>query len=312
MTMRTFYARLAVSVLCLLTLLVGTSLAQSPRGSIGGIITDPAGGLLAGVRVTISNEQTGSSFETISSHDGTYLAPQLLPGSYRVKAERAGFTQLMISHVQVNIDQAVVANLDLKVGDITETITVEAAVSLIDVESGSVGYVVQNRQIVDLPLNGRNVFDLLDLTPGSFRIGPASSIAGGRTLSASARLDGVFDSRGGLGIKNIEMSPPVDSMQEFKVHANSMSTEFGRTSSGLINATTKSGTNQYHGSVYEFLRNDLLDSRGWGVDEKAPLRRNQFGATFGGPIRKNKTLFFYNYDGFREHRADRVRDPAGW
>src|SRR5262249_55178943 len=101
----------------------------------------------------------------------------------------------------------------------------------------------------------------------------------------------------------IEMNPPVDSMQEFKVQTNNMSAEFGRATGGVVNATTKSGTNQFRGSVYEFLRNDILDSRGWGVDTKAPLRRNQFGGTFGGPIRQNRLFFFYNYDGRREHRG---------
>ncbi len=281
------------------------SLAQGLRGSIGGTVTDAGGDALAGVEVTVINEATGSTVQVISAPDGSYRAPQLLPGLYRLKATLSGFRVLNAEHVQVNMDQAVLIDLRLEIGELTETITVEGAAAAVNTESGSVGYVVQNRQILDLPLNGRNVFDLVNLTPASFRIGTGGhlSIAGGRTAATSARLDGVINSRGGLGNDNVEISPPIDSMQEFKVQVNSMSAEFGRTSAGLIDATTKGGANQFHGSVYEFLRNDLFDSKGWGVDQKAPLRRNQFGGTIGGPIRKNQTFFFYNYDGSRERRG---------
>jgi len=303
MQIKLFPWRVAFTALCLLLLFPGALLAQGQRGSIGGTITDAAGSALAGVRVSVINEETGSAFEALSADDGTFLAPQLLPGFYRLQAELAGFRQLKVEHVQVNIDQAVALNLRLEVGQVTETVTVEGAAALLNTEQGAVGHVVQNRQIVDLPLNGRNAFDLVNLTPASFRLNGFVSIAGGRTQAASAMLDGVINSRGGLGSENIEINPPIDSMQEFKVQANSMSAEFGRTSAGLINATTKSGGNKLHGSVYEFLRNDLFDSRGWNVDQKAPLRRNQFGATVGGPIRKNKSFFFYNYDGFRERRG---------
>jgi hypothetical protein len=294
--------RIALRVLCIEILFVG-GLAAQQRGSISGIITDPSGGVLPGVTVTVTNEGTGSAYKAVSLEHGTYLVPQLLPGFYSVVAEVPGFKQLRVEHVQVNVDQSVAQNLQLEVGEISETVNVEGETALINTESSAVGHVVQNRQIVELPLNGRNVFDLVNLTPASFRRGGEVSIAGGRTSAATAMLDGVFNSRGGLGGENIEMSPPIDSMQEFKVQANNMSAEFGRSAAGVVNATTRSGTNEFHGSAYEFLRNDIFDSKGWGVDEKAPLKRNQFGATFGGPIKKNKSFFFYNYDGFRERRG---------
>src|SRR5262245_9500728 len=279
------------------------SLAQSASGSIGGTITDASGGVLVGVRVTVANAGTGWEFATVSDERGAYRAPQLLPGVYSVRAELAGFRQTQVADVQVNIDQAVARDLRLEVGQVTESMTVEGEALALNTESGSIGHVVQNRQIMDLPLNGRNAFDLVNLTPASFKIGETVSVAGGRTQAASALLDGIFNSRGGVGMEGIEISPPVDSMQEFKVQANSMSAEFGRSSGGIISATTRSGTNLFRGSVYEFLRNDLFDSRGWNVDEKAPLRRNQFGGTVGGPIVRNRTFFFYNYDGFRESRG---------
>ena len=278
--------------------------AQSQRGSIEGTVRDSSGAMLPGASITVTNAETGSVFRTLSGDSGAYVAPQLLPGFYNVTAELTGFKQLRIERVQVNVDSAVVLGLEMELGQINETVTVEGETALVNTESGALGHVVQNRQIVDLPLNGRNVFDLVNLTPGSFRLGGLISIAGGRTAGASAMLDGVYNSRGGLGQENIELSPPIDSMQEFKVQSNNMSAEFGRAAGGVVNATTRGGTNQFHGSAYEFLRNDLFDSQGWGVDQKASLRRNQFGATFGGPIRKNRSFFFYNYDGFRERRAE--------
>src|SRR6266508_3208085 len=161
----TFCLRIAASVLSSLVVLAGVSLAQGARGSIGGTIMDASGSVLVGVKVTVANAETGSSFESLSDEHGKYLAPQLLPGYYRVRAELAGFKQTQVERVQVNT------------------------------ESGSVGHVVQNRQINDLPLNGRNAFDLVNLTPASFRIGGAVSVAGGCTMTASALLDGAFNSR---------------------------------------------------------------------------------------------------------------------
>src|SRR5215510_3828412 len=303
MLKRAYCLRIFLSVFLWLVALAGPSLAQGARGSIGGTITDTSGKVLVGVKVTVANTETGSAFEAVTDQQGAYLAPQLLPGFYRVRAELTGFKQTLVERVQVNIDQAVALDLRLEVGQVTESVTVEGEALQLNTETGSVGHVIQNRQINDLPLNGRNAFDLVNLTPASFRIGGAVSVAGGRTMTASALLDGAFNSRGGLGQEGIEISPPIDSMQEFKVQANSMSSEFGRSAGGIINATTKSGTNKFRGSVYEFLRNDLFDSKGWNVDQKAPLRRNQFGATFGGPIRRNRSFFFYNYDGFRESRG---------
>lgn len=303
MGFRTFFRSPRWSAFCLHLFLSPLLLAQAQRGSIGGTITDPSGGVLPGVSVTATNEAMGSTYKTVSQDNGGYRIAQLLPGFYSVQAEAPGFKQLKVERVQVNVDQEVVLDLRLQVGNLSETVMVEGETALINTESSSIGHVVQNRQIIELPLNGRNVFDLVNLTPASFRLGGLVSIGGGRTAGASAMLDGAFNSRGGLGQENIEMSPPIDSMQEFKVQTNNLSAEFGRSAGGVVNATTKSGSNEFHGSFYEFLRNELFDSKGWGVDEKAPLKRNQFGATFGGPWKKNKSFFFYNYDGLRERRG---------
>ncbi len=175
----TFSLRIAASVFLWLVASAGVSLAQGARGSIGGTITDASGGVLAGVKVTVANTETGSSFESLSDQHGAYLAPQLLPGFYRVRAELAGFKQTQVERVQVNIDQAVALDLRLEVGQVTESVTVEGEALQLNTETGSVGHVVQNRQINDLPLNGRNAFDLVNLTPASFRVGGQVSVASG-------------------------------------------------------------------------------------------------------------------------------------
>ncbi|MFN7933428.1 MAG: carboxypeptidase regulatory-like domain-containing protein [Bryobacteraceae bacterium] len=277
--------------------------SQAQFGTLGGRATDSSAALMPGLNVTVTNADTGQSVTVTTNEMGVYLVPQLLPGTYDLKAEAAGFKTLVVKAIRVEINQNVTQDLTLEVGAVTESIAVKSTASMIDTVSGSVGHVVENKEILELPLNGRNVFDLVNLTPASFRIGGEVSIAGGRTSSASAMLDGVTNSRGGIGSQGIEINPPVDIMQEFRVEANGFSAQYGRSNAGIVNATTKSGTNEFHGVLYEFLRNDTLDSRGWNADDKAPLRRNQFGGSIGGPIKKNKSFFFYNLDAFVERRG---------
>src|SRR5213593_4568751 len=189
---------------CILLLIHAPLCAQSQRGSIEGTIRDSSGAILPGASITITNAETGSLFRTLSGDSGAYVAPQLLPGFYNVAAELTGFKQLRIERVQVNVDSAVVLDLKMELGQINETVTVEGETALVNTESGALGHVVQNRQIVDLPLNGRNVFDLVNLTPASFRLGGLVSIGGGRTAGASAMLDGVYNSRGARGAARSE------------------------------------------------------------------------------------------------------------
>ncbi|MBI3684206.1 MAG: TonB-dependent receptor [Acidobacteria bacterium] len=278
-------------------------LAQAQYGSIGGTVKDTTGAAVPGVAITIVNTGTGQATQVASGQDGRYLAPQLLPATYNVSVEHASFKRFTVTNVKVNINQNVEQDLTLEVGAVSESISVSSRSALLETVAGSIGHVVDNKEILELPLNGRNVFDLVNLTPGSFRRGGEVSISGGRTGSAAAMLDGVANSRGGIAAQNIEMNPPVDIMQEFRVEANSFSAQYGRSNAGIVNATTRSGTNEFHGVLYEFLRNDVLDSRGWNADVKAPLGRNQFGGSLGGPIARNRSFFFYNFDGFVERRG---------
>ncbi|MDP2999136.1 MAG: carboxypeptidase-like regulatory domain-containing protein [Bryobacterales bacterium] len=289
--------------------------AQAQYGSIGGRAADSSGAVIPGVTIAVTNAETGQSVRVASGPDGSFLAPQLLPGTYEIRVEHTGFKRLQVSGIRVEINQAVTQDLLLEVGAVTESVTVQSTAAMVDTVSGSVGHVVENKEILELPLNGRNVFDLVTLTPGSFRQGGEISIGGGRTSSAMAMLDGTMNSRGGIGAQGIEMDPPVDIMQEFRVETNSYSAQYGRSNAGQVNATTKSGSNAFHGVLYEFMRNDVIDSRGWSADIKAPLRRNQFGGSLGGPIIRNRTLFFYNADAFVERRGvvrTRTAPLAAW
>jgi len=291
--------RLVVSVF----LVVPGLFAQAQYGSIGGRAADSSGAVIPGVAIALTNAETGQSVRVVSGPDGSFLAPQLLPATYEIRVEHTGFKRLQVSGIRVDINQDVTQDLTLEVGAVTESVTVQSTAAMVDTVSGSVGHVVENKEILELPLNGRNVFDLVALTPGSFRQGGEISIGGGRTSSAMAMLDGTMNSRGGIGAQGIEMDPPVDIMQEFRVETNSYSAQYGRSNAGLVNATTKSGSNAFHGVLYEFMRNDVIDSRGWNSDIKAPLRRNQFGGSLGGPIIRNRTMFFYNADAFVERRG---------
>ena len=180
--------------------------------------------------------------------------------------------------------------------------------SLVNTASGQVATTIQMSHVLEMPLVSRNVFSLTNLATASRNDGGGLFLGGGHTRGVVALYDGINDTRGdsGLGNASTELTPPVDSVQEFTVAVVAMSAEYGRTSSGVVTAVTKSGTNRFHGNFYEFLRNDDFDALGWGNDSKPALRQNNFGATIGGPIRRNRTFFFYNYDGQREHNSNTV------
>jgi hypothetical protein len=190
-----------------------------------------------------------------SDPEGRYLIPQLLPGSYDLQVQHSGFKRLEVARIKVDVNQNVTWDLVLDLGAVSDRVSVNAQRVLVDTVSGSVSHVVDNKEILELPLNGRNVFDLVSLTPTAFRMGPNVSIGGGRTGAASPMLDGIYNSRGGLAPSNIEMNPPIDIMQEFRVEINNYSAQYGRSNGGIINATTKSGTNEFRGVLFEFLRN---------------------------------------------------------
>ncbi|MGH9673274.1 MAG: carboxypeptidase regulatory-like domain-containing protein [Bryobacteraceae bacterium] len=288
--------------------------AQGTRGTITGIVRDTSAAVVPGAAVTITNEETGSKVTVRSLGDGVYLAPQILPGNYAISVEHSGFKRTQIAGLKLDAASTLTQDLTLEVGSVTETMRVTGQSSLVETTSGEVGTTVSLGHVLEMPLVDRNVFNLINLTPGGYFVSTGQSrayINGGRGWETSGVLDGVGNNRGALGTQNIEMLPPVDSVQEFKVQASNYAADLGRSQGAAVVASTKSGTNAFHGTLYEFLRNDALDAKGWGVDTKPPLRRNNFGGNIGGPIRKNKAFFFYNYDGLRSRTGSSITRDAG-
>lgn len=300
MSLSTF-SRLLVAA-ALLAALASQAPSQT-LGTILGTATDNTGAVIPGVQVEITNEDQGTSNLVETQGDGTYYLPSVLPGSYSIRMESEGFRPHQVSNLRVEVGAVLTYDAVLEVGAITETVTVEAATPLVETSRGSLAAVVENKRVLELPLVNREVFDLIDLTPGAQRMrnsnragGGDVTIAGGRTRSAGVFIDGVVNSRTGIGATITELSPPVDAISEVRVEANAPTAEYGRSAAGFMNATTKSGTNEFHGSGYWFMRNDAFNARGWDARAKTKLRRNVPGGTFGGPIVKNKAFFFYNYD----------------
>jgi hypothetical protein len=265
-------------------------------GSITGTVKDPSGAVIPGAKVRAVNLATGVAEDVETQANGTYLTPPIAPGNYRVSATATGFKQAEIGGLKVDVNTTLTQDIVMEVGLVTETVKVDGQSTLVETTTGTVGTTVQMSHVMEMPLADRNVFTLVNLVPGAFYRGSEVSIGGGRTRSAAILVDGVTSSRGGLGAQQQDLTPPVDAMQEFKVEVSAMSAELGRTSAGAVNAVTRGGTNQFHGGVYEFLRNNAFDAAGWNADRKPPLRRNNFGGTVGGPIAKNRTFYFYNLD----------------
>lgn len=303
--------RKPVELLLALLLAASGIQAQVSLGAITGTVRDSSGAVIPGAKVEVVNEATGIGQTVETQANGVYLAPQLPPGDYLIGITATGFRQLSIASLKVDVGTTLTQDASLEIGQVTDTIRVEAQSNLVDTTSGAVGATIQTSYVLEMPLSSRNVFTLVNLVPGAFYRGADISLGGGRTRSAQILIDGVTSSRGGVAAQQVDLTPPVDSMQEFKVEVNGMGAENGRSSAGSVNAVTRSGSNNFNGSFYEFLRNDAFDAAGWNNDLKPPLRRNNFGATIGGPIRRNRTFFFYNYDGLRERNGNSTTRSVG-
>ncbi len=293
-------------------------LAQNTSGTIVGHVVDASGAIVPKATVTITNQETGETRELSTSDSGDFTAPLLKPGVYRVNVTQNGFQSATTSNITLQVDQTVRADSTLKVGGTSEIVSVSAAAVTLDTDSAAVGTVVSERQITQLPLNGRNFTDLIFLAPGAVQTtgeqsnrvnsGNAISVGGARTSSNGYTLDGT-------SIMDIKFNTPafnlsLDAIQEFKLQTKTYSAAYGY-SVNQITLSSKSGTNLLHGSVFEFLRNDYLDAKPYftqpGV-KGAPLHQNQFGYSLGGPViipklynGRNKTFFFANYEGQRIH-----------
>jgi len=285
--------------------------AQSFGASLLGNVTDASGAAIPNVSIAAVNSATNIRTETRSDGTGRYLITALQPGVYSLEASAPGFKKFVQSGIELAVAQQARVDILMTVGEITERITVEAAVANIDTSSSTIGKVVSNRAILNLPLNTRNVYSLIYLTPGvAGSIGNnynsmSYSINGARASMMETLIDGATASHPTVqGYSGISAFPSVDAIGEFKVLGANFAAEYGRTAGSVLNVVYKSGTNEFHGTAYEFLRNSKLDANTFynnmrGV-ELASFKRSQYGGTFGGPIRKDRTFFMSSYEGLRQ------------
>jgi hypothetical protein len=286
--------------------------AAQTTGRLQGVVKDPSGGVLAGATVTLRNARTGVERKATTDEAGRYSFLSVEAGAYEIEAELTGFKKYLQTGVNLALNQVADVTITMTVGDLTESVTVTDDAAQIEVSSTQVGNVVNSRAVVGLPLASRDTYQLLqlqagvqsqigsDLFFGSDKAGVVS-VNGGRGRSNNYTVNGSDGNDLFANLPVVEPSP--DSIQEFRVLANTFDAEFGRNSGSIINVVTKSGSNEYHGSVYEFLRNDVLNARGFFDTEKPAFKQNQFGGTFGGPIVKDRAFFFASYEGQRISRG---------
>jgi hypothetical protein len=283
-------------------------LAQAGQAELIGDVRDGSGSGVAKATVTITQTETGAITKTTSGKDGGYIGANLRPGIYNVTVETQGFRRFVQEGVRLTTGERIRLDVTLTVGGVNDEVKVTADASLLRTETGSLGQVIPNRRIVDLPLNGRNFFSLITLVPGVAAPPPTTAgpsfprLNGGRPRVNEYLFDGVSALQPEPG--QVAFNPVIDAIQEFKVEVNSPSAEFGRFNGGVVNLTTRSGTNELHGTIFEFLRNEALNARNLFAPatavKKPVFRRNQYGFAVGGPIIKDRAFFFGDFQGARQ------------
>src|SRR6267154_3664786 len=299
--------------LILITLSASVLLAQSGTSTISGIINDPTGSSVPKAQVKIVNEQTGSSIDRETNEAGLYRAGSLVPGVYRIEIEASGFEKVVRRPVTLEVGQVIALDLVLQVGHASETVNVTEAAPLVESQSSNVSQTVTRQMLTGLPLPNRAASSLAALAPGVVMIDtgegtaenyPIFSVAGGRARNQNFTLDGGNVSNAvGLTRPQQLTSLPVDAMQEFRVISNTYSAEYGHSTGGIVTMATRSATKHYHGSLFESLQNDVFNARNYFSANRSPVRLNQYGGSFGGPIRKDKTHFFVTWEETRQLTA---------
>jgi hypothetical protein len=279
-----------------------TAHADNLYAKIRGTVVDPSGAVVPGAKVTATNQGTGISYTASSSKDGLFEFLQLPIGDYTVRTEKSGFKSFTAANIHLDLDQVYDLKVSMELGATSETITVEANPSQVETTSMQLGTVVTGNQIVDIPLNGRNWTQLMQLQPGvmassdRFGVG-AYSTNGSETQQNSFLINGTDSNDTSLNTPLVVPSP--DAIGEFSMVTSTLNPEYGRNSGAIVNAAIKNGTNQFHGDVFEFYRDTFLDAKSWFESTAAPFHQNQFGGTIGGPIIKDHTFFFFSYQGTR-------------
>ncbi len=318
--------RATVASLLLVTFAL-TLLAQTPSGEISGVVSDSNGSVIAGVKITLTNPATNAVREAQTNDSGLYALPALAPGIYTLRVEKAGFRAAERRNIEVLIGSANRIDLTLEVGDVTNVIEITGGAPVLQSENASIGTVIENRSIVELPLNGRNYLQLTSLIPGATTNGPASAqgqqrmggqrnrfalnVSGQRIHFNHYSLDGIENTD--LNFNSYMLLPSVDAIREFKVESGLFDAEYGR-AIAQVNVSTKSGTNQFHGTLFHFLRNSALDAKNFfdrpDPEPIPPFKRNQYGLTAGGPVTlpklydgRDRLFFLFNWEGLRERKA---------
>src|SRR5712691_993942 len=315
--------RVGLPVLLLLCGVTANIHAQVAGGTISGTVTDASGSVVKDVQITITNVATGVTREVTTNDEGFYSAPNLLPGTYETKFSAHGFKSEARAGIELTVGASVALDQVLRVGSTLETVVVQSEAPIIQLSTSEISAVVNATTVRELPLNGRSWTDLAQLQPGVSAIhtqpdfsagtdrgnrgfGQQLAISGARPQQNNYRLDGVSlnDYANGAPGSVLGGNLGVDAIQEFSVLTSNYSAEYGKTSGGVVNAITRSGTNQIHGSAYEFLRNSRLDAKNYfDVGSIPPFKRNQFGGTVGGPIVKDHTFFFADFEGIRQSKG---------
>ena len=305
---------------CALTLVIfaGTSVSsQEIASSIRGTLLDPSGAAVSGAKVTAIHTETGLTRTVMSDSQGAYVLVELPIGHYRLEAEAKGFQKYVQDGISLDVNQAATLSLHLAIGMSSQEIQVQADASLLEVAESSLGKTVQERDVLDLPLNGRNFSQLgllqpgvVPLTPGlieaggGLRSGQGYAVNGQRPESNNFLIDGADNFNSVDAGYVIQL--PIDSIAEFRILTHTANAEFGHSTGSTTNIITRSGSNSFHGDVWEFLRNDAMDAKSFFANSVEPLKRNQFGGTFGGPIKRDKTFFFLYYEGLRNRQGETV------
>src|SRR5258708_2731401 len=288
--------------------------AQDPSATLMGSVVDASGALVAGRKVEIRNTATKEIRKTEFDDKGEFTELNLAPGLYEVSIFKSGFRTLRETNLELQVEQQARMEFHLELGSMMQTVEVQAVAPLINTENAVKGEVVVSHQMVEIPLNGRDFVDLAMLTPGVLPnaqggAGSAMAINGARADNTNFIIDGFNDQnpRGGAA----QARPNIESMEEFKMQTTGYSAESGRLAGGVLNMVLKSGGNQYHGVLFEFLRNDVFDARNFFDDRKSKLRRNQFGGMTSGPVLipklyngRNRTFFLFSWESFRQRQGE--------
>lgn len=317
-----FFSRFSLLLVFLCGLASGVS-AQS-TATVNGTVTDPTGAAVPNAKVVATNQGTGVESTTQTDAAGAYLIPSLPIGIYRLEISAANFQTKVVSNLKLDVATSVTQNVELKVGEASEKIEIVADAAIIQTTTNSMGQVINDKTVQEIPLNGRHFTDLSLLTPGTvtppangFLSFPLRGQGSFGINTAGQREDTTNWLVNGINLNDnvqnqITFQPPIDTLAESKIDNSAFPAEYGRNSGAIVNLATRSGTNEYHGEVFEFFRNNALDARNFfnsavsatgAALPQAPFKRNEFGAAFGGPIKKNKAFFFLAYEGLRQHQS---------